>query len=277
MSNLRIISDNAIARASALTASTTAGTLVAANMLSDLKGSIWRATGTSATLTVTWATGEKIGCVALPYTNLSQAATIRVRAYSDAGVTLLIDTGAVLACPATPLKLQGWGAAASGVNAYAFGGGAAARVWISPVSGVKQLTIDLVDAGNPSGYVEASRLIAGAYWSPTYNAKYGQTLSAQDQSSHLRNDAGDLMTNIGTRSRKSSWSLSGMAAADRTALMAIIRSCGKANPVFFSLYPGDSDKELERDNEMYCKFSEIPDLSIELFNSYSAPVILEEV
>ncbi len=277
MSNLRIIPDNAIARASALVASTTAGSLVAANMLTDIKGDVWRSTGTTATLTASWAAGEVIACVALPHTNLTQAATIRVRAYSDAGVTLLYDTGAVPACPAAPIQLQGWAASASGVNAYAFGGGAAARVWFTPVAGVKQLTIDLVDTGNASGYVEASRLVVGRYWSPTYNGDYGATMTHKDASEHVRNDASDLMTTIGTRSREMSLTLSTMRAADRTALVSILRGNGKGNPLFFSLFPESADAEQERDYEMYCKLSDISAMAIQYYDAYSAPLALDEV
>lgn len=277
MSNLRIISDNAMSRASALTASTTAGTLAASNMLTDIKGQVWRATGTTATLIASWAAGETIACVALPYCNLTPAATMRVRAYSDAGVTLLYDSGALPASPAAAIKLQGWGAGASGVNAYAFGGGACARLWFLAVAGVKQLTVDLADVGNAAGYVEAARIVAGNYWSPTFNADYGAPLSVQDSSQHQRNDAGDLLTVIGTRSRKVSLNLSYLSASDRTALIGIVRGNGMANPLFLSLFPGSSDLELERDYQMYGKLSSISALTIQLFNAYSSPIEIEEV
>jgi len=83
MPNLRIVPDNAVGRAASLVASSTAGALVAANLASDVKSSVHRATGTSVTYTATWAAAEPIGCVALPFCNLSPSAQWRVRATSE--------------------------------------------------------------------------------------------------------------------------------------------------------------------------------------------------
>lgn len=276
MPNLRIISDNACSRAS-LTASTTAGSLAVTNLLNDIKGRVWRSTATSATLTANWSTGETIGGIALPHTNLSQSATIRVRLYSDAGVTLLYDSGSVPACPAAPIKLLGWGAAASGAMAYAYGGGSAARIWFAAVSGVKQVVIDLVDAGNSAGCIEASRLIAGPYWSPVKAADLGATLTWQDLSSPYRNDAGDLLTVVGTRSRLITLNLSNMVSSDRAAFISIVRANGKSVPLFFSLFPESADPELERDHEMYCRLTDDSAMSLQYCLTVSAPMSLEEV
>lgn len=87
MPNLRIVSDNAIARAVSLVASTTAGGLVAANLASDKKSSVHRAAGMAVTYTATWAEAEPIGCVALPFCNLSPTAQMRVRASREGSTT----------------------------------------------------------------------------------------------------------------------------------------------------------------------------------------------
>lgn len=277
MSNLRIVSDNALQRTNALAASSTAGLLVAGSLKTDIKGDIWRSTSTSATLTVGWSTGERIGCVALPHTNLSQAATIRVRLYSDAGATLISDTGPILACPATPVKIRGWGASAAGVMAYAYGGGSAARVWFEPVSGVKQVVIDISDPGNAAGYVEASQLVVGDYWSPQYTADVGVSLAPRDLSTVDRRDSGDQSSKVGTRHREMSITLSNMHGADRSVLLSILRSNGVTCPIFFSLFPESSDHDLERDYEMYCTLSEISAMTIQFYDNYSAPLTLVEV
>lgn len=85
MKNLRIISDNAIDRAT-LTASTTAGTLGVANLQNSRKSSPWRAVGTTARLSASWATPERIGGVFLPFCNLSPTATMRVRVSNESAV-----------------------------------------------------------------------------------------------------------------------------------------------------------------------------------------------
>jgi len=87
MPNLRIVSDNAIARAAALVASTTAGGLAAANLAIDKKSSVHRATDTSVTYTASWPTAEPLGCVALPFCNLSPTAQMRVRTSNEGSKT----------------------------------------------------------------------------------------------------------------------------------------------------------------------------------------------
>lgn len=274
MGNLRIIYDNAANRA-AVTASTTAGSLAASNLLTDIKSQVWRATGTSATLTAIWTNAETVGSVALPFCNLTSGATIRVRGYTNAGdTTPIIDTGAVTACAGILPGL--WGANSPGASLYSYGGGAYARVWFAP-SLVKQLTIDLVDTGNAAGYVEASRLVVGNYWSPAYNAAPGASLLAQDTSTHYRNDSGDLMTNIGTRSRKIMLNLGYMEAADRASLTSIVLGNGLSKPVFFSLFPNDADSVLEQTHQIYGKLSSISAITIAQFSHYSAPLELEEI
>ena len=147
MPNLRLIHDNAADRATSLAASTTAGALVAAYLQNDFKGQAHRSTGTSMSYTLTWTAGETVGAVALPATNLSASATIRVRLYSDTGgTTLIADSGTVNACPGLNLGLWNWSLPING-NAFAFGGASKSAVWFSAHYFARRCVIDLVDTG----------------------------------------------------------------------------------------------------------------------------------
>lgn len=273
--NLRIVSNN-VANIAVLSASSTAGSLSVSNLLTDIKSQIWRATGTSATITASWSSPQLVGVVALPYCNLSSTATIRVRGYSDTGITLLFDTGAVPACQYAPLGMWNWGMLPLGVNAFPYGGSAYANVW-TPVTAVKQLTIDLADSTNVAGYIEAGRLVIGNYWSPTNNAEYGASVVMNDTSVHSRNDAGDLLTYIGTRSRTISVNVTNMFPADRAALMSILVGNSLPQPVYFSLYPSDTDPQLEQTYQVYCKMSTMSPVTSPYYNAYSAPLELQEI
>ena len=276
MPNLRIVSDNVLARAASFTASTTAGALVASNMLIDIKSAVHRATGTSVTYTATWAATEMIAFVGAMFCNWSPTSTMRVRIYSDtAGTTLVYDSGAQLACPASAIVLRGWTALASSM-AYAYGGGSYPRAWF-PAIGCRKLVIDVVDTSSLAGYVETSRLVVGNYWSPAYNAEYGASVTPMDASKHVRSDAGDLLTDIGPRSRKLNLNLSFMPPADRVAMVKILRENGMANPIFMSLFPESADLELERDHAIYGKLSAISAITLAMINAYSAPIELEEI
>ena len=148
MPNLRLIHDNAADRATSLAASTTSGALVAANLQNDFKGQVHRSTGTSVSYTLTWTAGETVGAVALPATNLSASATVRVRLYSDTGgTTLIADSGTINACPGLNLGLWNWALPLNG-NAFAFGGASKSAVWFDAHYFARRCVIDLVDTGN---------------------------------------------------------------------------------------------------------------------------------
>jgi hypothetical protein len=279
MSNLRIIYDNAIDRAS-LVASTTAGALVAANLLSDIKSDVWRSTATIATITATFTTPELIAGVVIPFCNFTSLATVRVRGYTNVGdATPIFDTGAVLCSQAPLLGLWGWGTPL-GANAFSYGGGVYARVWVdanATPAAVMKLVVDINDTTNPSGYIEAGRLVAGNYWSPTTNVNYGAAVTTIDTSKQLRNDAGDLLTDNGTRHRKQTLNLSAMSPTDRALLWNILAGNGLSRPMLLSLFPNDADSQLEQSHQMYCKLVVTPIVSIPYFNNYAASFDLEEL
>lgn len=249
MSNTRIVSDNAADRATPAASSEAAG-FAAANLLTDKKSEVWRATAASATLTLTWNAGETVACVILPFCNFSPTATIRVRGYSDAaGTNLLFDTGAAQACPAPAASLRGW-TTAQAASAYAYGGGVCARVWFAQAT-VQHLVIDLADAANLQGYLEAARLVCGPYWSPQYNPS-ATSDTWVDLSAHYRTGAGDLMTDAGPVFKSVPIQLDLMPADDRAKLAGILRN-SRAYPIFLSVFPESSDLELERDHSVYGK------------------------
>jgi len=277
MVNVRIIYDNAADRAT-LSTSTTAGSLVAANMQSDIKSAVWRSTSTTATITATWTVGETISGVAIPFCNLTSGATIRVRGYTNAGDSSpIFDTGTIFACPTQQLGLFGWGPESLGVNAYSYGGGVYARAWINNPANVKKLVIDLVDVSNLAGYIEASRLVTGIHWEPKIGAEQGATLTVVDTSKHYRNDAGDQMTDRGTRHRKQTFSLPSLDEQDRAKMWDILWGNGMARPVFVSVYPNSTEPKLEQLHQLYGKLITSPVMGTPYFNRQNASVDIEEI
>ena len=276
MTNLRIIHHNA-ADLAAISASSQSGALSVTNLLTDIKSEVWRSTGTHATLSAVFPLTSLIAAVALPFCNLSSAATLRVRGYALAADAVpAFDTGAVQACAHQPLGAWDWGLEPLGVNAFSYGGGAYGRIWFAP-AWVEKLEIDIDDALNPAGYIEASRLLAGMYWSPESNADYGASLTADDASQHYRNEGGDLLTNVGPRSRKLALSLTAMSPPDRSKLMAILRGNGKSRPVFISLFPESDDPLLEQDHQVYGKLPDAAAVATPQFERYSTSITVEEI
>ena len=252
MPTLRIIHINRADQATSLTASTTAGSLVAALMQTDYKGEAHRSTGTSVTYTLTWTAGTTLGAVALPATNLTAAATIRVRLYdaTSAG-TLLLDTGTITACPG--LNLDPWTVTtALNVNQFAYGAAAKAVAWFANTAAVKRAVIDLVDTGNAAGYIDCARIVAGPWWSPTWNAEYGATATVVDNTANTRSDAGDLISDRAPMHQELTFRIPILPEADRAALLKAIRANGVWKPVFISLHPGNGTAA-EQDHMIYGK------------------------
>ena len=273
MSNLRLIHDNAADRAT-LMASSTAGSLVVANLLTDIKSQVHRSEGASVTYTLSWAAFETIAGVALPACNLTADATIRVRGYDAAeGGTLVVDSGAQYACPGPPLGLWDWKQPLN-ANAFAYGGASKTAVWLDSHYAVKRLVIDLVDTGNPAGCIDCARIVAGAYWAPRYNASYGATSGVEDASKNSRSEAGDLVTDRGTLSETMRLDLGLMPPADRPRMSQIMRGSGTARPIFVALVPDRADPLLEQDSMIYGKRQNAA-IAFTSFNAYGTNITIE--
>ncbi len=277
MANLRIIYNNAIDRAT-LVASSTAGSLVAANMQSDRKSKIWRSTGLVETITATWTTAEFLNGLAIPFCSLSSTGTVRVRGYVNVSdPTPLFDTTAVLAAPYIPLASWAWGEVPLGVNAYSYGNNTYGRVWFDNTYSVKKLVIDIDDTGNSLGYLEIGRLVTGRKWQPTYNTGFGIPISMVDTSTHERTESGDMLTVVGTRYKKITFDLAWMNSDDRAQFNVLMKNNGMTKPMYISLFPDDPDIEKEQTYQIYGKLPQIASMTHPMFTIYSSQIDIEEI
>lgn len=273
MANLRVVYDNAVDRAT-LSATAGVGTLVAANLLTDIKSEIWRTASNTASVTLTWANSEVVGVVALPFCSLSQTATIRVRGYTNtADTSPAVDTGVVLACP-VGIGAWDWGTTALGVNSYAYGGASYAVAWFAQTS-ITKVVIDIVDSAK--AYIEAARIVVGSYWSPLNNSEYGVQITMSDLSKHERSDAGDLRTDRGAMFKKINLDLALMPAEDRNIVWNILRINGMSKPLFFSLSPQATDAVEEQTFNLYGKLSQQSSIRYQFANQFNTSIELEEI
>lgn len=275
MPNLRVCYDNAMDRYTAITATTTAGGLAAANMATEGKGTVWRSTAiTTQSIVVTWTNPETVAMVAMPWTNLTSSATMRIRGYSDtAGTTLVLDTGTSVACRYVPPALRGL---PSGANSFAYGGGAAAVRYFTATP-IRRMVIDITDTANTLGYIEVSRLVIGNYWEPAVQADRGAQVIMEDDSTHERTESGDLKTDRTTRHKRMTLNLSMMKVTDRDALWEIMRGGGKAQPVWLSMMPASTDVREEWQFQIYGKLSELSAISYQFVNMFSSSIEIVEM
>ena len=123
-----------------------------------------------------------ISVLALCRHNLSGAATWRIRAYSDTGLTdLLYDSGSVNVWEAMydqdQLEWQDDNFWSGQPRAEDFEGHYWNAIHVLPrIVSARFWKVEMVDASNPDGFVEVGRLFLSEAWVPTYNMSYGASI-----------------------------------------------------------------------------------------------------
>lgn len=279
---MRIIHDNAIDRAT-LTASSTAGVLVASRMQNDERADVWRSVGTSATITATWDRAEHIGGLGFAFSNISSSATCRVRLYTLPTDTVPAFDQVFYVVPGLALGAWEWGTTPLGQNSFTPGGGTSFDVrpvgamWIAPIPYVRRMVLDLEDTSNRNGYLEVGKLFAGNYWQPEETADRGAWLSVPELTSQTRSDSGSLRRDCGPQYRKMSMSLSWIAPHDREKLFQIGYANGLSRAMFVSLYPENTDPLLEQSHQMWGCLVATPQMAAANYLRYAASLDFEEI
>ena len=251
MANLRILYNNIADLASSISVLTAAS----ANMdydklLTEVKTEIFRSTTTSPTITYNWSSDQSINCVILPCTNLNGTATIRVKLYDSLNV-LLYDSTAVDAITSNHIYS---GPLTYNVNLFSYGFYSKTALWIpSTYTTVRKMEILLSDPSNAAGYIDCSRVLAGIYWSPTYNITNGMQLYSIDDSSTSRTNAGDLVSTRGFIYDKLSFNFSLVPEADKAELHKISKYIGTNKNFFISIFPENTNGDEEHDYMIYGK------------------------
>lgn len=277
MTTLRIIYDNAT-DTGIVTASSTAGSLSASNLQLDKKSKVWRSVGTSATLKCAWSTFKDINGIALPFCNFSSTATIVARLYdATVGGSLLYTSPATLVTPTVASGYWGSGSQPLGVNAFSYGFSQHARLWLPSTYSAKRVELDIVDSSNTAGYIEASRLVLGNYWSPTYNTGFGIPIATVDSGTQMRAQSGDLITSVGFKFKKISVDLNWMTDSDRTRLLAMQQKNGISKAIFMSIFPNDIDPMKEQLYQVFGKLPNTSQVTHPMHTIYSTQLEIEEV
>lgn len=272
MSNLRIVAVNA---ADTSVVSEAGAVLPVTNLQNTTRTSVWRAGGTAATITAAWVDPVALDSVALMTSNLSGAATWRVRALDGGGV-MLYDSGVSLACPPRPFGELDWGFRPLGVNAFAFGLAAQSVLWMPERVLASSVVIDVDDASNPAGYVEASRLVIGERWEPVTNMSWGAQLTFEERGNQSRADDGSLRSEPGAVSRALEFNLDWLAEPDRAAMAEMTRYLGVHRDFLVSAYPnGGADRDAHY--TMLAKFTRAPGIKSVKYSINAAQVSCAEI
>lgn len=266
MANVRIIYDNALDRASSITASTTAvGGLSATSLKTNTKSLAHRSTSAQITYTITWTSAESMNGIILPATNLSSGATIAVTVNS-------VAQPSINACPNT--TLDGY-SGIKNVNSFPYGGLSKVAYWFTSTISVTTLVITLTDfsrtsKGSPAypSYIDCSTIVCGKYWEPNIGvSKEGLDLTIADTTQTTRSDAGDLYSDRGTIHDELSFNLSLLDKTDKEELIKILKYIGSYRNIAVSIFPEGNTRN-EQDYIIYGKRNISP-LSYIVHNFYS--------
>lgn len=207
-----------------VTASTQVGTLPAINMQHPaLSPQKWRSTGNTASILLDMGATYSIGATALLGTNLTAAATWRIRLAATSALTSpTFDTGAVQV--------------SAGVDpAY----GAAIRIFGSSPSG-RWLGIDLTDTS--LAFLEVGRWWAGTAWQPARNYEFGIKRAWRDTTRQTLTEAGQAWVDRGVTARSWSLTLPAIQGTERdTHLETMGRVVGLREDVLVVLDPSSSN------------------------------------
>lgn len=283
MANFRLIAPNAFDEAALTVSPDMVATLPETNLQDSARARVARSVGLPEPQYIRgdWVAAQTCNGFALWRHNLSGAAEIRLRLWAEAGQagTLLYDSGAVAlgtilewgdAAPAMEWGVDYWGG-----WLFQTWGVACAMLWFDAVSALS-FELQISDPGNSDGYVEASRIYLGEYFSPAYNFNFGGKFRWEDDSAQERTDGNSLRTDIREPYRTFRFDLAWLSEAERADLSDILRLNGKGRDMFVSLFPADADETKERDYAAAVKVVQMPDLTGNIPNNYQSELVLAE-
>lgn len=256
---IRFVWDNFAGTTSSLTATSTAGSLVAANVQSDEKAAVWRSTGVGAqVLDFQWTSDKSVDSVCGAWTNLSSGATVKIQGYTTiAGVKVFDQT----VSPDTSF---------SSLSNVTF------QNWLSAAYTVRQVKITITDAGNTDGYVQVSRIVIGKRISPVINARQGALVGLVERSKPTRARSGDLRKETIGRFRRAQIDLGILEAASRDLMIAMVAQ-GLGAGVWVSMFPEDATASTIQYHAFWGALVSDTDFVYNQFSAWGAQMTFEEM
>jgi hypothetical protein len=231
-----------------------------------------------------------VNSIVLCFTNLTPFATIAVAGYSVAptlggtvdaptatGGTQVWSVSAVTSAPSLGTSYT-WG---TNLNSYEFGKDYH-RVHFAAQAAARYILVTITNNGNFYQYIQASRLLIGNAWEPSYGSVFGMSSAYEDTSTSQRSEAGDLITITGTKHSVMSFDLEWMADADRAEFNRLARTAGTSKGIYVSLFPilntgTSTEYGKEQQYQIYGKQSRSLPVTHPMYEFFSASCEIEEI
>lgn len=226
-----VLADPTTFDAATLAGSNTVETLPLSNLQTDIPFDRARFTSTSPYVVADLGAAVDVNLVWLGYTNVTSAATWRIRAAStEAGLTSSpgYDSGAVTAWPSASINTRQY----PRVHALAF---------YSTAKSFRWWRVDISDAGNPDGYIDVGRMIVDAAFVPEAGRQTGASIQYVDPSVVQRPAAGGAIGRQIVGYREAAIPFNFRSRADTVGVLARLdRVRGRARPILYVDDPDDS-------------------------------------
>lgn len=232
----------AVSDAAAITTTQEVASLPATNLLTPQPGEVWRTTDLAGAaveldlgLIQPAGTEHPIRQVWLGYTNATSAATWRIRAAaSQANLTAApdYDSGSLTQWPAT--GLESWGRRL-------------ALLHLAVAELHRWWRVDVADAANPDGYLEAGRLILADPWEVSPNMDPGWSIQMRDTTARSRSLGGTGFAAPGGQWRDLALVLRHMSESDAfSQALAFDRLRGGSRPVLAIPDPANTARLMDQ-------------------------------
>lgn len=258
--NIRLLTPNLSDDCTLTVSPAAVATLPVTYLQDQTRARMWRSTSTAdQTIYGDWATPQTISGMVLSRTNLTTSATLRLRLYSGAAQTgsLLYDSTAI-----TKAGDLSWG-----YRDF--------PMWFTATASVRSFSLVVSDSSNASGYVQASRLVIGAYFEPTYNISFGISLEWAESSKQERTDGGTLRTDGKLPYRIWRFKFGWLNESERASLLEVVRNIGLREDFYVSVFYTDGGVK-ERDYAGVVKITSMPKIIHDRVGNFATDLVLEE-
>jgi hypothetical protein len=202
----------------------------------------------STNFTIDLASALPLQLFALVNNNLSASGTVRFRAsnHSD-GSSPLIDSTAIAGNPFSgDTPPGGW-----------------TRYYLATASqSARYIVVEMSDAGNAAGYLQAGRFLAGVPFIPGINIDVGVTFENLDESAVSRAVAGDRFVDVRPRRRRLKGALSFLTEAEAFGTGSVYELLARGiNGEVLAIVDSDDDATMGPRRTIYGALTEVAPLS----------------
>lgn len=245
--NLRVVPINVAKTATLTTSNSLLTGFSVYNIVDNNKGKVFRHLNNYSNILMSWVNNQAISCIAMPFSNLTGNATVRIKLYSDSAATIeVFDSGIIVFRDRA--------------------------LYVSKYTNIKSISIYVEDLSLT--YIDISAIVCGSDWSPKYNTDFGITVSSVTTDVQNRTHAGNILTDIGSTNKLMNIPLNWMTETDKQIFFKLLRA---NDYMFISVFPNDKSFNKRTLYQIYGKATSLSSISYNTYGMYSSSISIEEL